>query len=132
MATVGVTSVSGIAGATTVDGSVGSAVEAQLQARVRESETDEAIRDTIESHARPVVDELVADGVIESADAFPLDRRTLERLSYCGGHTIPEARENAEFVRVAQDAKEREGAHFDRDWESVHVDSVAEAVAADD
>ena len=43
-------------------------------------------------------------------------------LSYCGGHTIPEAREKAEFVRVEQAAKEREGAHGDHDWESVTVD----------
>jgi IMP dehydrogenase len=32
-------------------------------------------------------------------------------VSYCGGHTLPEARSNAEFVRVAASAKEREGAH---------------------
>lgn len=32
-------------------------------------------------------------------------------LSYCGGHDIPAARENAEFVRVTGGAKEREGAH---------------------
>ncbi|MFB6160334.1 MAG: guanosine monophosphate reductase [Haloferacaceae archaeon] len=38
-------------------------------------------------------------------------------LSYCGGHTIPAARERAEFVRVAGSAKLREGAHFDHDWE---------------
>ena len=42
-------------------------------------------------------------------------------LSYCGGHTIPEAREWAEFVRVAPSAKELEGAHLDRDWEGVDV-----------
>jgi len=46
-------------------------------------------------------------------------------LSYCGGHTIPAARENAEFVRVAASAKEREGFHADHDWEGVSVDSVA-------
>lgn len=40
-------------------------------------------------------------------------------LSYCGGHTIPEARERAEFMEVAASAREREGAHFDHDWESV-------------
>ena len=44
-------------------------------------------------------------------------------LSYCGGHTIPEARANAEFIRVAASAKEREGFHADRDWEGVSVDS---------
>jgi len=43
-------------------------------------------------------------------------------LSYCGGHTVPVARENAEFIRVEQAAKEREGAHGDHDWESVSVD----------
>lgn len=32
-------------------------------------------------------------------------------LSYCGGHDIPAARENAEFVRVVGGGKEREGAH---------------------
>ncbi|QLG49049.1 guanosine monophosphate reductase [Natrinema halophilum] len=44
-------------------------------------------------------------------------------LSYCGGHTIPAARENAEFIRVAPSAKEREGYHADQDWEGVSVDS---------
>jgi len=55
-------------------------------------------------------------------------------LSYCGGHTIPEARENAEFVRVAASAKEREGFHADHDWEGVSVDSEAvdgDAVGSD-
>ncbi|WP_255197340.1 guanosine monophosphate reductase [Halorarius litoreus] len=47
-------------------------------------------------------------------------------LSYCGGHTIPEAREKAEFIRVAPSAKEREGYHSDHDWEGVSVDSVAD------
>ena len=40
-------------------------------------------------------------------------------LSYCGGHTIPEARANAEFIAVEASAREREGAHVDQDWESV-------------
>ena len=48
-------------------------------------------------------------------------------LSYCGGHTIPDARENAEFIRVAGSAKEREGAHSDHEWESVSVDSTKHA-----
>ena len=48
-------------------------------------------------------------------------------LSYCGGHTIADARENAEFVRVAPGAKEREGFHADHDWEGVNVDSRGEA-----
>ncbi|MFB6135397.1 MAG: guanosine monophosphate reductase [Halobacteriaceae archaeon] len=43
-------------------------------------------------------------------------------LSYCGGHTIPAARERTEFVRVAPSAKEREGYHADHDWEGVSVD----------
>ncbi|WP_136718010.1 guanosine monophosphate reductase [Halorientalis salina] len=53
-------------------------------------------------------------------------------LSYCGGHTIPEARANAEFMRVAGSAKEREGAHSDHEWESVSVDSTKHATADDD
>lgn len=48
-------------------------------------------------------------------------------LSYCGGHTIEEAREKAEFIRVAPSAAEREGYHADHDWEGVTVDSEAEA-----
>ncbi|MXV63033.1 guanosine monophosphate reductase [Natronorubrum sp. JWXQ-INN-674] len=48
-------------------------------------------------------------------------------LSYCGGHTIPEAREKAAFIRVAPSAKEREGYHADHDWEGVSVDSKAAA-----
>jgi IMP dehydrogenase len=44
-------------------------------------------------------------------------------LSYCGGHTIPAAREKAEFIRVARSAKEREGFHADHDWEGVNVES---------
>ncbi|WP_255149769.1 guanosine monophosphate reductase [Halorarius halobius] len=48
-------------------------------------------------------------------------------LSYCGGHTIERARANAEFIRVAASAKEREGAHGDHDWEGVGVDTVADA-----
>ncbi|ELY68024.1 guanosine monophosphate reductase [Natrinema versiforme] len=46
-------------------------------------------------------------------------------LSYCGGHTIPDARRKAEFIRVAPSAKEREGYHTDQDWEGVSVDSEA-------
>lgn len=54
-------------------------------------------------------------------------------LSYCGGHTIPAAREKAAFIRVAASAKEREGAHTDDEWETVSVDSVGEAATnADD
>jgi IMP dehydrogenase len=34
-------------------------------------------------------------------------------LSYCGGHTVAAARERAEFVRVAPDARDREDASVD-------------------
>ncbi|WP_418284812.1 guanosine monophosphate reductase [Halorubrum sp. DTA46] len=44
-------------------------------------------------------------------------------LSYCGGHTIERARDDAEFIRVAPGAKEREGFHTDDDWEGISVDS---------
>jgi len=44
-------------------------------------------------------------------------------FSYCGGHTIPAARARAEFIRVADSAREREGYHADHDWEGVSVDS---------
>ncbi|WP_222917151.1 IMP dehydrogenase [Natrinema sp. SYSU A 869] len=58
-------------------------------------------------------------------------------LSYCGGETIRDAREKAEFIRVAPSAKEREGYHADQDWEGVSVDSEVKTVteaqlAADD
>jgi IMP dehydrogenase len=43
-------------------------------------------------------------------------------FSYCGGHTIAAARENAEFIRVDQAAKDREGAHADHDWETITLD----------
>ncbi|MGM0399188.1 MAG: guanosine monophosphate reductase [Halobacteriota archaeon] len=49
-------------------------------------------------------------------------------LSYCGGHTIDDARERAEFIRVAASAQEREGFHADHDWEGVSVDSEARAI----
>lgn len=32
-------------------------------------------------------------------------------LSYCGGHTIEEARENAEFIRITNSTKQRNGTH---------------------
>ena len=54
-------------------------------------------------------------------------------LSYCGGHTIPDAREKAEFIQVAASAREREGAHTDQEWETVSVDSTKHAqVEGDD
>ncbi|WP_247730125.1 guanosine monophosphate reductase [Halovivax limisalsi] len=43
-------------------------------------------------------------------------------LSYAGGHTIEDARDAAEFIRVADSAREREGAHGDHDWETVVVE----------
>lgn len=46
-------------------------------------------------------------------------------LSYCGGRSIPEARQKAEFIRVAPSAKEREGYHADHDWEGMDVDKEA-------
>ena len=52
-------------------------------------------------------------------------------LSYCGGHTVPEARDQAEFIRVAPSAKEREGFHADHDWEGVSVDSEVTRVSDD-
>ncbi|MGM0447704.1 MAG: guanosine monophosphate reductase [Methanobacteriota archaeon] len=50
-------------------------------------------------------------------------------LSYSGGHTIEDAREKAEFIRVAPGAKEREGFHTDDDWEGISVDSETKRVA---
>lgn len=43
-------------------------------------------------------------------------------LSYVGGNSIQEAREKAEFIRVAASARRREGAHFDHDWETTTLD----------
>lgn len=43
-------------------------------------------------------------------------------LSYVGGTTIESARAKAEFIRAAPSAQEREGAHFDHDWESPSAD----------
>ncbi len=53
-------------------------------------------------------------------------------LSYCGGHTIPAARDGAEFIRVAPSAKDREGYHTDHDWEGVSVESESETVTEAD
>ena len=53
-------------------------------------------------------------------------------LSYCGGHTIPRAREKAEFIRVAPDAKEREGFHADDEWEGISVESGTERIVGSD
>lgn len=43
-------------------------------------------------------------------------------LSYVGGDSIESARAKAEFIRAAPSAQEREGAHFDHDWESPAAD----------
>lgn len=43
-------------------------------------------------------------------------------LSYCGGHTIPDAREKAAFIRVTQSGQDREGSHSDHDWETITTD----------
>ena len=51
-------------------------------------------------------------------------------LSYCGGHTIPHARDRAEVVRVAASAREREGFHADHDGEGVSVESEASGARA--
>ena len=55
--------------------------------------------------------------LVDVVDRFAAGIRS--GLSYCGGHTIQEARGSAEFMEVAASAREREGAHFDHDWESV-------------
>jgi IMP dehydrogenase len=47
-------------------------------------------------------------------------------LSYCGGHTIAASRANAKFIAVADSAREREGAHFDHDWELVTAADAAD------
>ncbi|MFW5956311.1 MAG: guanosine monophosphate reductase [Halorhabdus sp.] len=60
--------------------------------------------------------------LIDVVDRFAAGIRS--GLSYCGGHTIPEARASAEFMAVEASAREREGAHFDHDWESVVTDDV--------
>ena len=61
-----------------------------------------------------------ADEGVEGLTPYtgPLEPKTTEFLwgvrsgvSYCGGHTLAEARANAEFVRVSPSAAEREGAH---------------------
>ncbi len=58
--------------------------------------------------------------LVDVAEEFAAGIRS--GLSYCGGHTIEKARQNAEFIRVAASAREREGAHSDDEWETVTVD----------
>lgn len=48
-------------------------------------------------------------------------------LSYCGGLSIPEARDKSRFMRVAKSARDREGAHVDNEWESISVDTTVHA-----
>jgi IMP dehydrogenase len=74
----------------------------------------------------------------------PLEPRTTEflwgirsGLSYCGGHSIAEARADAVFVRVSPSAAEREGAHGvrvdeSRGREHDGVTGPAENAAGDD
>lgn len=52
-------------------------------------------------------------------------------LSYCGGYTIPEARENAEFIRAAPSAQKRAGAHThtDHEWETIGIDNTVNTKA---
>jgi IMP dehydrogenase len=52
-------------------------------------------------------------------------------LSYCGGHTIPEARANAVFVQVSAGAKERESAHGVLVESGIEQSSVAQPVQSD-
>jgi IMP dehydrogenase len=60
--------------------------------------------------------------IADVADEFAAGIRS--GLSYCGGHTIAAARDRAEFMQVAPSARDREGAHFDHDWENVDIDAV--------
>lgn len=55
-------------------------------------------------------------------------------FSYCGGHTIEAARENAVFVRVSPSAAEREGAHgvrLDSGRGREHDGTIGNGTAAD-
>jgi IMP dehydrogenase len=63
------------------------------------------------------------DGHIEGVESKGTDGKTVEEvisalmdgvrsgLSYCGGHSIEEARQNAEFIEITPSTKERNGAH---------------------
>jgi len=63
------------------------------------------------------------DGHIEGVESQVNSEKTVEEvisklmegvrsgLSYCGGHTIEEARQNAEFIEITPSTKERNGAH---------------------
>jgi IMP dehydrogenase len=96
----------------------GMATTAAAQARTDKSESvraDEGV-EGMTPYKGPVVD--VVDEFAAGVQSG---------LSYCGGLTIEAARDRAEFIRVAPSAKDREGAHADQEWESVHVDSVGRA-----
>ena len=63
------------------------------------------------------------DGHIEGVESRGSDEKTVEEvisglmdgvhsgLSYCGGHSIEEARQNAELIEITPSTKERNGAH---------------------
>lgn len=63
------------------------------------------------------------DGHIEGVESKGTNRKTVEEviselmdgvrsgLSYCSGHSIEEARQNAEFIEITPSTKERNGAH---------------------
>jgi IMP dehydrogenase/GMP reductase len=63
------------------------------------------------------------DGHIEGVESYGSREKTVEEvienlmsgvrsgLSYCGGHSIKEARQNAEFVEITPSVEERNGAH---------------------
>jgi len=87
---------------------------------------------TVAAEARSDKDDTDDDiGADEGVEGFPEYKEPLgdvadefcagirSGLSYCGGHTTEAARETAEFIRVEQAAKEREGAHGDHDWKTV-------------
>ena len=68
------------------------------------------------------------DGHIEGVESPETELKTVEDvignlldgvrsgLSYCGGHTIEEARKNAEFVEITPATKERNGSHGPANW----------------
>jgi IMP dehydrogenase len=63
------------------------------------------------------------DGHIEGVESYSNQQKTVEEittelmdgvrsgLSYCGGHTIEEARQKAEFIKITPSTKERNGSH---------------------
>lgn len=73
--------------------------------------------------AREENDEVEKGGAVEGASSYTpyvgsvateiydLARGVRSGLSYCGGRTIAEAQDNAEFIRVTQSTNERNGTH---------------------